>query len=146
MNSNLKAKAERDALDFSKVRELKRNRNNNLTLQGKLVEVFPVSEPEFVSSKGYATSYFKGEEDVRRGMYVEIEKRCSALNADCYEVGGKLVTWSSDPGFGSKKENYVVQFYKCRLQTLTESERENIQWWQRRMDKDSRWMSEQNRK
>lgn len=109
---NLQGKAERDAIDFSKVRELQRESDGYLKLYGKRVEVLPCCKPEFISSSGYATMYFKGEEDIKRGVYVNIEKRCSELCADCYEVGPNLITWSSDPGFGSRRENYVVQFYK----------------------------------
>jgi hypothetical protein len=107
---NLRAKMERDMIDFSKVRELQRD-GHGLTLHGKSVEVVSCCKPEIVSSSGYATRYFNGEEDILKGVYVEIEKRCTILGTDCYEVGKNLITWSSDPGFGSRTENYVVQFY-----------------------------------
>lgn len=111
---NLKHKAERDAIRDNPaiLRKLKRDKHNCLTLRGESVEVYPWVKPEFVSTTGYARMYYEGEEDIKKGVYVEIEKRCTRVGADCYEVGPNLVTWSSDPGFGSRCENYVVQFYK----------------------------------
>src|SRR3989344_4381721 len=142
---NLKAKAERDAINFSKVRELRRD-NKGVTLHGERVEVIPCCKPEFISSSGYATRYFNGEADIKRGVYVNIEKRCSELGADCYEVGENLITWSRDPGFGSRTENYVVQFYKIdyRLEKIKEeltlaNGRAHTMWWEQRMREDNEY-------
>lgn len=109
----LEAKAIRDALDISKVRELKRDWRNKLILHGKIVDVFPCRPPTYLDMGDPNSPWFENKEDAIRGLYVTLESVCEKLGADCYELGKKpITTWTSDPGFGSRADYYLVQFYR----------------------------------
>lgn len=124
-------------------RELKR-KEGLLYLGDTEIRVSSPLKPRYISLYNGRNNLirFKTEEEIRERLIPLAEQLCDSLNAACYELGEKLVTWSSDPGFGARTEHYIIQFYQEMVDWRgLLARRENAEWWQRRIDEDNRWMS-----
>ena len=120
------------------VREIKRD-GKRFYLNEREVIVFPISKPILLHLyNGYNNEIdFKTVKEIRRELIPLAEDLCDKLKAQGYEIGDNLVTWGSDPGFGSRIEHYAIQFYELEDKLEMEWRRKDGEWWRKRMEKDT---------
>ena len=101
-------------------RRLERNKENNFTLEGRIVKAFPYLPPTIVSLNPSGPKFCQIRDFSKREKFISdellriIDEKSAEIGADGYEAGEHFEVWRGDaeyPG-SSRYVSRPVQFYR----------------------------------